>query len=89
MTIEQTKNNIRYDWCVTGTDAGIFTIYPMKGVDNRASILIAKNELRQEYDVVYIHLTWINKEQAEKLDAVKGQIIHSKPELDFETKQLA
>lgn len=85
MTIETTDNAIRYDWCLTGPDKGIFTLYPMKGKDNRESILEAKKELRQQHDVVYIHVTWITVEQAKTLDSWLGP----KPELDLEIKQLA
>jgi len=74
MTYEVTESGIKYDWWIDGPQAGKFKLFPVKGVHSQDDIKNSKAELKRDFDVVYIELEWVTKEQNEQLTMWKGSL---------------
>lgn len=74
MVYEITKSGIKYDWLIDGPQGGKFKLFPVKGVHNWDKIRESKEELKECFDVIFIEVEWITKEQDEQLALWKSAI---------------
>lgn len=66
--VEQTKNQIKYEWGLDGPKGMVVMLYPIKGVDSQDSIKEAQKQLREDLDVSTIEVFWTSKEDNAKLE---------------------
>lgn len=83
MTVEETKEGMKYNWELTSKGMQI-TLFPVKGRHNQDAIKRAKTEVRGDHHVVIVELEWISITQHNELALTTPQKVKSNAEVSKE-----
>ena len=84
MTYEITKSGIKYEWSFKK----LFKLFPIKGVHCQKDIKDSKAELRKDFEVDFIQVEWITKEQNDQLKLWMHPIAAENNKLNVELNEV-
>lgn len=82
-----TDANVGYDWWLSGPGGASFALHPLVGRHTQEDVERAKNQIRQDHDVVSMHVEWVksyngelfrtHRQYVDYLNGLKKQVLEA------------